>query len=56
MLDADGCEQTAAWCAALGPCELEAVTKAMVGVFLLPLQGDSGSSLSLRHGLGACYI
>ena len=56
MLDADGCEQTAAWCAALGPCELEVVTKAMVGVFLLPLQGDSGSSLSLRRGLGACYI
>ena len=57
--DASKCEQTAAWCAALGSSELEPVTKATVGVFLLPLQRDwklpelawwSGSLLHLTCG------
>ena len=56
MPDAGGCEQTAAGCAALGPSELEPVTKATVGVFLLPLRQDSGNSLGSLLGLGACHI
>lgn len=56
MPDAGGCEQTAAWWAALGPSELELVTKATAGIFLLPLRQDSGSSLGSHRGLGACHI